>query len=264
MTGSRALTACVAIGFAATVGGPGWAVTFETMNGAPVQMQPYAEEPGAPIVTVPLGTAQPFAGSSSSAGSGSGSGSSGSTGSSDALTTILGTPWGATAVANAQAMGLNPSALAMTCVIESSCNATQHNGSYTGAFQLGAAAFHDGLASALAVNPALASQIVPGAAGINDPTTAAIAAGGYLLQGAKALENAGISNPTALDVRGYYNFTPQIGAQIAVADPREPMAKFLPGSYMTGNNIPSTMTVGQWRDSVAAKGGNAANQTVRA
>ena len=263
MTGSRARTISVAIGLAAVFGGRGWVVTFETMNGAPVQMQPYVDEPGAPTVTVPLGTAQPFSGLAGSSGSG-GSGGSTSSGSSDALTTILGTTWGATAVANAQSIGLNPSALAMTCVIESACDATQRNGSYTGAFQLGAAAFHDGLATALAVNPGLASQVVRGAAGINDPTTNAIAAGGYLLMGATALENAGVSNPTAVDARSYFNFTPQIGVQVARANPEQLMSGLLPPSYMTGNHIPSTMTVGQWRDSVAAKGGSAAYQTVRA
>ena len=250
----------VAVGMVVMASPRCWAVTFETMNGAPVQMQPYVDEPGAPTVTVPLGTLQPFADPSSSTGSGSGTGSSGS---SDALTTMFGTTWGATAAANVSSIGVNPSALAMTCVIESSCDASRSNGSYTGAFQLGSAAFHDGLATALATNPALASQIVQGPAGINDPTTAAIAAGGYLLQGAKALENAGISNPTALDVRAYYNFTPQIGLQIATASSSQLMSDFLPSSYMTGNSISTTTTVGQWRDSVAAKGGSAATQTVR-
>lgn len=250
----------LASGLAMVFGAPVWAVTFETMDGAPVQMQPYVDEPGAPTVTVPLGTTQPFADPSSSTGSGS---SSGSSGSSDALTTMLGTTWGGTASANAASMGLNASALAMTCVIESSCNSSTSNGSYTGAFQLGSAAFHDGLATALVANPALVSQIVQGSAGINDPTTAAIAAGGYLLQGASALENAGLANPTALDVRAYYNFTPQLGVQIAKAGPDQLMSTFLPPSYMTGNNISSTMTVGQWRDNVAAKGGSAASQSVR-
>ena len=250
----------VAVGMVVMASPRCWAVTFETMNGAPVQMQPYVDEPGAPTVTVPLGTLQPFADPSSSTGSGSGTGSSGS---SDALTTMFGTTWGATAAANASSIGLNPSALAMTCVIESSCDASRSNGSYTGAFQLGSAAFHDGLATALVTNPALASQIVQGPAGINDPTTAAIAAGGYLLQGATALQNAGISNPTALDVRAYYNFTPAIGVKVALAGGDQLMSDLIPASYMTGNNISTTTTVGQWRDSVAAKGGTAASQSVR-
>lgn len=260
LAGSTALLA-----MAGTVTATGsWAVTFSTMNGAPVQMQPYVDEPGAPMVTVPVGTPQPFASPAVSGGSG-GAGGSGSTGgSTEALTTMYGTTWGADAGSNAQSIGLNPSALAMTCVIESSCDVSKSNGSYTGAFQLGAAAFHDGLATALAANPALAPQVVQGPSGINDPTTAAIAAGGYLLQGAQALENAGISNPTALDVRGYYNFTPQIGIRLAQADGGELMSTYLPPSYMTGNAIPGTMTVGQWRENVAAKGGTAAYQPVRA
>jgi hypothetical protein len=35
---------------------PAWAQQFQTMNGAPVQMQPYVSEPGAPQVTVTAGT----------------------------------------------------------------------------------------------------------------------------------------------------------------------------------------------------------------
>ncbi len=181
------------------LGHPAWAVTFETMNGAPVQMQPYVDEPGAPAVTVPLGTAQPFGGLSGSAGSGSGSTGGGT----EALNTMLGTPWGADAVAAAQSIGVNPATLAATCVVEStSCDSSARNGSFVGAFQMGPAAFTDGIAAALAANPALASQIVPGSAGINDPTTNAIAAAGYMLKGANSLEASGVSSPTFAQVRG--------------------------------------------------------------
>ena len=54
-----------------------------TLNGPPVQVQPYAPEPGVPLQTVNPGTPNPFAGATDpSAGSGSGSsGTSGSVGS---------------------------------------------------------------------------------------------------------------------------------------------------------------------------------------
>ncbi len=62
-----------------------------------------------------------------------------------------------------------------------------------------------------------------------DPATEAIAASEYLAQGAQYLQNQGISNPTVLDVRGYYNFGLQGGAQIANASPGQIMASVLTG-----------------------------------
>lgn len=265
-TGGAAIFAGIAV--------PCWAQQATTLNGAPVQLQPYVSEPGVPQVTVNVGTPNPFGGLDGGDGAGSGSDGSDSTGgsgggnsgSSDALTTMLGTSWGAAAAANAQAMGVNASALAATCVVESGCGANVGNGSGAqGVFQMYPAAFHEGLQTALAADPSLASQIVQGAAGMNDPTTQAIAASGYLMQANTSLQNAGVSDPTVLDARGYYNFGPQYGAQLAQADPDEPIANVLSGmsaSSLAKNGITSGETVGQWRSSVSAKIGNAANQSI--
>ena len=172
-----------------------------------------------------------------------------------------------TASADAQSLGLNASALAATCVIESGCGANVGNGS-------GAAGrvsrcirprSTKACRSALAANPSLASQIVQGAAGMNDPVTEAIAASGYLMQASQALQNAGINNPTVLDVRGYYNFGPAYGAQLALANPNEPIANVLSGmsaSALAKNGITPGETVAQWQASVSSKIGNAAGQTV--
>lgn len=245
---------------------PGWAQQATTLNGPPVQMQPYVSEPGAPQVTVNTGTPNPFGGLDGGDGSGAGGGSGGgggNTGSSDALTTMLGTSWGAQAVANAQAVGLNPSALAATCVVESGCGVNVGNGSGAqGVFQMYPAAFQEGLQTALAANPALASQIIQGSAGMNDPKTEAIAASGYLMQANQALQNAGISSPTVLDARAYYNFGPTAGAQIAGASQSDLMSQYVSSTAMARNNIPATETVGQWQASVAAKIGNAASQSL--
>ena len=78
-------------------------------------------------------------------------------------------------------------------------------------------AFQEGLQNALAADPSLASQIVQGSAGMNDPTTEAIAASGYLMQAAQTLQNAGISDPTVFKRRGYYNFGPANGVQLATS-----------------------------------------------
>lgn len=233
-------------------------------GGPPVQVTPYVSEPGVPPLTITSGTSNPFAGADGSGGDGSGGGTGGgNAGSSDALNTLLGTSWGGTAVSNADALGVNGSALAGMCVVESGCNANSAaNGSYVGAFQMGTLAFQDGLKTALTADPSLASQIVQGSAGMTDPTTEAIAASGYLLQANTAMENAGISNPTTLDARAYYNFGPTYGVDVEQAPPTALMSSILPASYLAGNGISSTETVAQWQAAVSAKMGSAAGQTI--
>ncbi len=262
----------------------------QTLNGPPVQVRPYVPEPGVPLITINPGTPNPFSGvdgagagnglggNSSAAGDGTGVDSSGSgdatggdyssdssgggaVGNTTALSTMLGTSWGATAVANAQALGVNPSALAATCVLESGCQNVGGSGAQ-GVFQMFPAAFTEGVNAALAVDPSLASQIVQGDAGRMDPTTEAIAASGYLMQAVQNLQNAGITDPTVLQVRGYYNFGPKYGAQVATADGSMRLSSILPGSFLSQNNISANMTVAQWRAAVSAKIGNAAGQSV--
>ena len=131
-----------------------------------------------------------------------------------------------------------------------------------GAFQMYPAAFNEGLQTALAAQPSLASQIVQGDAGRMDPTTEAIAASGYLMQAVQSLQTAGIANPTVLDVRSYYNFGPQYGAPVALATDSEPLSQIVPASFMSSNRLPASMTVGQWRAFVSGKIGGAAGQSV--
>lgn len=184
---------------------------------------------------------------------------------SSALDTMLAQPWGQAAASNAQALGVNPSALAATCVVESQCQAIAGSGSAQGAFQMMPATYTSSLSTALANNPQLASSVVPEASGITDPTTESIAASEYLLQGAQSLQANGIANPTVLDVRGYYNFGPTGGAAIANADPSETMSdvlKMYTPSQLAQNGITPGETVGQWRSAVSAQIGNAAIQPV--
>ena len=118
---------------------------------------------------------------------------------------------------------------------------------------------------AIAQNPSLAGQITPGLAGQMDPATESIAAAQYLKDGSAYLATNGISNPTILDVRGYYNFGPQGGAQIAQASSDQMMASVLTG-YSAGtlaqNGITAGETVGQWQASITTKIGTAAGQSV--
>jgi len=237
-----------------------------TLNGPPVQVQPYVSEPGVPLITITPGILNPFAGADG-VGTGSGTGDGGAGGTvadSTALSTMMGTDWGSVAIANAQSVGVNPSALAATCVLESGCQNVSTSGAQ-GVFQMYPAAFNEGLQTALAANPALASQIVQGSAGMNDPTTEAIAASGYLMQAAQSLQSAGITDPSVLQVRGYYNFGPSNGIALATADPTQTMAAVMPtvsAATLAANGISPGETVAQWQASVAAKIGNAANQSV--
>ena len=234
-------------------------------GGPPVQVVPYVTEPGVPPMTITLGTANPFASADGSDGSGTTGDGSVNVSDSDPLNTMLGTSWGVTAVSNATALGVNPSALAATCVLESGCQNVGGSGTVAGAFQMTASTYTSMINAAVAQNPSLASTIVPGLAGQMDPATESIAASEYLLQGAQYLENNGVLNPTVTDVRGYYNFGPVGGAAIATASPDATMASTLsmyPASTLASNGITPGETVGQWQASVAAKVGNAANQSV--
>jgi len=228
-----------------------------TMSGVPQQVIPVYPEPGAPSFSVAPG--QPTTGSAGSTG-----GSSGADGGS-ALDTMLTQSWGDTAASNATALGVNPSALAATCVIESGCQNVAGSGSVAGAFQMTAPTYSASLTAALAQDPGLATGITQGLAGQMDPATESIAAAEYLYQGAQSLQSAGIDNPTVLDVRGYYNFGPANGAALAQADASATMASVMPGvsaATLAANGIAAGETVGQWRAGVAAKIGNAAGQPV--
>jgi hypothetical protein len=234
-----------------------------TLNGPPVQVQPMYPEPGIPLITINPGTVNPFSNESgdTTGATGGGDGDQSST----ALSTMLGTTWGAQAVNNADALGVNASALAATCVLESGCQNVSGSGSIAGAFQMSASTYTAMINQAVSQDPSLAGQIVPGLAGQMDPATESIAASEYLLQGAQALQNSGIANPTVLQVRGYYNFGPTNGVLLATASTSATMSSVLQNlspATLAANGITPGETVGQWETSVTAKIGAAAGQSV--
>ena len=248
-----------------TLGHPAWADPQPvTIQGVPQQVIPQVAELGLGDFTLSTGTTSILSGSGSGSSSGSGSGSSTS---SDALDTMMATSWGGAAAQNAEALGVNSTALAATCIVESGCqnlNTATSSSSVTGAFQMTNATYTAMLNAALAQDPSLASTIVQGTAGQNDPATQSIAASEYLLQGAQALQNAGVANPTVLDVRGYYNFGPS-GAALATADPNATVASVLSSTSaatLANNGITAGETVAQWQASVSSKIGTAATAPV--
>lgn len=187
----------------------------------------------------------------------------------DALQSMYSQSWGYAAAQNASALGVNPDALAATCVVESGCRnvyTANGNSSITGAFQMSNGTYNEALQKALASNPSLASSITnTGVSGQQDPATQAVAAAQYLKDAATSLQNSGISNPTALDARGYYNFGPHAGVQLAQADENASMASVLSNmssDQLSKNGISPGETVGQWKANVSSKMGSAATSPI--
>jgi len=186
----------------------------------------------------------------------------------DPLETMDGQSWGYEASQNATALGVNPEALAATCIVESGCqnlDTATGTSSITGAFQMTNATYEQELQKALAADPGLAADVTDtSTAGQSDPATQAIAAAQYLKDAATSLEANGVTDPTAVDVRGYYNFGPTTGQDIAEANASTPMSTFLSSNVMSGNGISANETVGQWKSAVAAKMGTGASAPVLA
>lgn len=217
-----------------------------------------------PNVTITTGTPTPSGGPGG--GTGTGSGDSTDTGSSNALNTMVGTSWGAEAAAEAQAMGLNASALAAVCQIESGCQnlGVQSGSTVSGPFQMTDSTYLADIQEAAAQNPSL--SIDTSRAGKSYPANQAIAAGQDLKNAVDSLQSVGISNPTFLDTRGYFNFGAAVGPAIAQASDSKNMAEILSTYYtpaqMLANGVTASTTVGLWRQSVISKVGSAASQSV--
>ncbi|MHB0691387.1 MULTISPECIES: hypothetical protein [Roseomonas] len=241
-----------------------------TMNGVPEQVIPRVMEMGLGSFTIvpAQGSATPSTGGSgngSESGSGSGSGWT-VTGSSTALDLMTSRSWGTQASEAATAVGVNPSALAATCMVESRCQSV--NGSVAGirgAFQMLDATFEWGADQAVRYNPSLAGTINRGVDGSMDAGNQAYSAAAYLRSQAERLQAAGISNPTVLDVRGGYNFGQRYTVAIAQADSSQTMGEIMSGAsnnVFTQNGITRDTTVGQWRAMMSSRMGDAATQSV--
>jgi hypothetical protein len=176
---------------------------------------------------------------------------------------MIGTTWGAAAVANAQALSVNPSALAATCVLESQCQNINNasGGSASGPFQMINSTYNAMIAAAAQDDPSLASSF----SGKTDPATEAAAAAELLKVEAVQLQNVGIPDPTFLDVRGGYAFGNSNTYAVASAPDSEPLGAILTSwtaMQWQQNGLTPATTVGQWRQSITTKIGSAAGQSV--
>ena len=243
-----------------------------TMNGVPEQVIPQVSEVGLGSFTMPTGTAtigsdtDTSGGGSDSEVGGSASGATPISLGGSSYDTLMSRSWGPSASSSAEALGVNPVALASTCVVESGCTDKPQVGSISGAFQMMNATYTSAMSEAISDHPELASSLTSGLAGQRDPATQAIAAAQYLKDAATNLQANGVANPTVLDSRGYYNFGPGYGASISNAEGSTLMSDVLSkmsASDLQKNGISSTTTVQQWRDGVVGKiGSSAANQPI--
>ena len=244
-----------------------------TQKGGPPYLPiPTYQETGLPDFTMPVGT--PTLPPSGNQGGGdptggdpgtpdpTGGGGAGDT--TPALGTMTNQTWGNQAVSIAQGLGVNPNALAGLCVAESGCQNIPNGsgGSATGPFQMIPTTFAAMYAAAVADNPALAQSTT---GNINDPASEAAAAAELIKQEATTLRQAGVSNPTWIDVRAGYAFGNSYMAAVAQAPDSEPLGQILTGwnsnTYQMNGLTPAT-TVGQWRMQQSGRAGSAARQSV--
>lgn len=251
------LSLAVAVGCPVVALADPYPVTF---HGVPAQVIPYVGEQGAPLFTPGTGTflgndpTSPVSGSDPTSGDGS------------PLDAMLAQSWGAAASADAQLLGVSPSAVAATCEMESGCaSSTGSGGTISGTFQMLDSTYSQMIENAEARDPSLTASVVPGEAGKLDPVSESIAASEYLREGAVALESPNIPSPTVLDVRGYYNFGPSNASAIANASDTALMSDAAPNltdAQYKANGITPETTVGEWRATVTGKIGSTASDPV--
>jgi hypothetical protein len=245
-------------------------------TGLPVQVNPTFQEPGLPAFNFPtggtVGSGSGDASSSSGSTTGTAStaaGSGGSDAGGAALDLMNSQSWGAQAAAAATDLGVNASALAATCMMESQCQnvgVTTSASNAAGAFQMISSTYTADINGAIAEDPSIANNIVQGLAGRMDPATEAYAAAYELQQDAQLLQNDNISNPTVLDVRAVYRFGAGSGPNVAAAPDSANIESIvnLSASALAANGLTSSSTVGDWRQSNIKILGASASQVVLA
>ena len=173
---------------------------------------------------------------------------------------------GSAAVENANALGINPSALAATCVIESGCQNVAGSGTVAGAFQMTASTYTAMINAAVAQNPSLASQIVPGLAGRWIPQLSQLPRPNIYSRERNTFR------PTVSRIRLFWTFAATT-TSAQLVEPQSlmhlPMRLWHPCCKTIlrnpcKNGVTPGETVAQWQASVSAKIGNAATQSVNA
>ena len=177
-------------------------------------------------------------------------------GQSSAMTAMLATSYGATAVSTAAQTGVNAEAVASIGQAESKFqNVATANGSSsaTGPWQIVTPTF---------VGTSQQYGLGYTAADITNPQAQAVEAS-YIIKDTAAAVSAATNQPaTVLQTYAGYVFGPNNGAAIATAPDSTLLSTILPASYLSNNNLSPSTTVGQLNANYAARLGSAANQRV--
>lgn len=234
-------------------------------QGLPPTVIPTYREKGAPTFSYPTG------GSSTGNGGLGGGGGGGGTGVNynacrgcNPLQTMMAQSWGSAAADAARAIGVSPEALAATCVLESGCRSINGVGTVSGAFQMTNGTYLQEIRKVAAQNPGL--DLDTSLAGKMNAANQAYASAQYLYDGATYLQNNGVTNPTNLDVRAYYQFGPGPALELAKAGGSDNLQSIvdLSPAAMAANGITSTTTVADWRQVIANRiGASATNSVLR-
>lgn len=177
-------------------------------------------------------------------------------GQTSAMTAMLSTSYGATAVSTAAQTGVNAEAVAAIGQAESKFqNIPTANGtsSATGPWQIVGNTF-TGTSQKYGLGYT--------AADVTNPQAQAVEAS-YIIKDTAAAVSAATGQPaTVAQTYAGYVFGPGNGAAIAIAPNDALLSNILPASYLTNNNLPASTTVGQLNANYAARLGSAANQRV--
>lgn len=170
------------------------------------------------------------------------------------LDLMLSREWGDAASHDADAAGITRESLSSYCHIESNCTDL---GARAGSTIEGPWQVKNSTGVAAAQRAGLSGY------DNSDPVQQAAAAAEEMRSIGAKLQNAGIE-PTALNVRAGYQFGPAYAVSLNTAAPDTPMAAVLTSyspDVLRANGV-SSMTVGQWRASVANKLGAGANTSI--
>jgi len=177
-------------------------------------------------------------------------------GQSSAMTAMLSTSYGATAVSTASQVGVNAESVAAIGQAESKFqNVATANGtsSATGPWQIVTTTF---------LGTSQKYGLGYTAADITNPQAQAVEAS-YIIKDTAAAVSAATNQPATVgQTYAGYVFGPTNGAAIATAPDSTLLSTILPVSYLTNNNLPLSTTVGQLNANYAARLGSAANQRV--
>lgn len=193
-------------------------------------------------------------GASTGASGGAGTVAVGQGGQTAAMTNMLAQSYGQTAVATADRIGVSAETTAAIGQAESNWrNIRTENGTSaaTGPWQIVPGTFE---ATSARYNLGYT------AADINNPEAQAVVANYYIRETAQAVSAATGKPATTLQTWNGYVFGPSNGAKIALENDGTPLRQVVPARFISNNNLPADITVGQLNARYADRLGAAAYQ----